>query len=536
MPTINSGFNDVLTILVGEKIRLEVSGYADITIDAVTTTLTNTVVEYGKYTAVKTLAISNVKGSVIWNRVSDIKNNDLTAVQQSLGSTPAAVGSGKIYDQAGNEIRVSGVITGLSSCSVLGDSKMYFGIPNNGIASNGQLTRPGGVGFTGGIYSNAPISWYNQRANALGVGVDVLKSYATGSYTLEQILAEQVPLVVADGTAGAWLHGGVNNFNSILANNDPVPTILATMRTILTALSAAKQWVIVDTVPPVIQTGTTSAKGRAQQFRTYNAGLKALVKEFSNVIVNDVYDAIRDTTSLDNNALARALRADDGIHYLTEGAALTGQKSYENIAPKLKLTKYKTPGANLLPAVAGTTGGTATAGSGTITNSPAAIPTNWNVQVASGSAAVTVSALAPDMTRLEITNAGGTASTIYLQVSATIQASLLAALSAGDTIQAGFTYQCKNNVLLNRIAAQITLNGDVPANRLYWFGNAYDSNLSSEPTITYPQWAEAGVISTPPLDLTGTRSKVEFLIVIQVGATTGATTIDISDAFFNKLT
>lgn len=471
--------------------------------------------------------------SKLWSVISQI----LTALQSKNSNIRALAGVGnrKLYDENGEEIALGGVIEGLSSCSVLGDSKMYFGIPNNGIASNGQLTRPGGVGFTGGIYSNSHVGWYNQRANALGVGVDVLKSYATGSYTLEQILAEQVPLVVADGTAGAWLHAAVNNFNFLLANNVPVSAILGTMRLILNALSAAKQWVIVDTVPPVSQTGTTSAKGRAQQFRTYNAGLKALVKEYKNVIINDIYDSILDPASLDHNALPRALRDDDAIHFKTEGAALVGQKSYENISPRLKLTKYKTPGVNLLPPVTGTTGGTATPGSGTITNSPAAIPTNWNVQVASGSATVAVSALAPDMTRLDISNAGGSASTIYMQVNATVQAALLAALAAGETIQAGFTYQCKNNVLLNRIAAQVTLNSDVPANRLYWFGNAYDSNLVSEPTITYPQWSEAGVISTPPLELTGTRSKVEFLIVIQVGANTGTTTIDISDAFFNKL-
>jgi len=408
-----------------------------------------------------------------------------------------------------------GLISALSSTSVLGDSLMAYGLPQSG-----------GV-LTSGTYSNSEIAWYNDLALTYGLtGFDIVNCYAIGGRTLEEILAVQVPLAAADSNECAWIRGGINNLNSTLANNDPVQTIISVMEQIIVAL-ASKKIIVVCSINPIYQSGSTGAKVRAYSIPLINAGLRAMCKKYSNVIWNDTYSDMVDSTSAALDAKANLLRSDDGIHFTSSGAQVSGYAGFRNIASRVNITRYKTKGANLVQDVWGTTGGTNTPGTGTITN-PGNIPAGWNVQVASGNAAVTVTPLAPNMIRLAITNAGASASVIYLKTTNTT--GLAALVQQGDIIQSGFEFQCSGNAGLNRLAATNRINGTA---QMY---GMFEPNTTEEPTITYPQNAGSGKRLTPPRLLDVPVTSLEFFVAIKVAALTGAATIDIGNPELYKLT
>lgn len=78
MPTITSGFNDTITVQVGERIRIDVIGSCDVTIDGVKSSLLTGPKEFGKYDTQKLINVNNIKGSVEWDRVLDLKNEGIT--------------------------------------------------------------------------------------------------------------------------------------------------------------------------------------------------------------------------------------------------------------------------------------------------------------------------------------------------------------------------------------------------------------------------------------------------------------------------
>ncbi|HWU35457.1 MAG TPA: SGNH/GDSL hydrolase family protein [Methylovorus sp.] len=407
----------------------------------------------------------------------------------------------------------SGMISALSSASVLGDSLMAYGLPQ----SNGVLTS--------GTYSNSEIAWYNDLAMAYGLtGFDIVNCYAIGGRTLEEILAVQVPLAAADTNECAIVRGGINNLNSTLSNNDAVQTIIAVMEQIILGL-ASKKIIVICSINPIYQSGSTGAKVRAYLIPLINAGLQSMCKKYSNVIWNDTYSVMVDPSSAALDALPNLLRSDDGIHFTSSGAQVSGYAMFNNIAKKVNLTRYKTKGVNLVQDVWGTTGGTSTPGSGSISG---VIPAGWNIQVASGSAAVVASQFAPNMCRLVITNAGGIASVIYLKTTNTT--GLAALVQQGDVIQSGFEFQCFGNVGLNRLAATNRINGTA---QMY---GMFEPNTTEEPTITYPQKSGSGKRLTPPRLLDVPITSLEFFVAIKVAASAGAATIDIGNPELYKLT
>ncbi|KAF0844335.1 lysophospholipase L1-like esterase [Methylovorus glucosotrophus] len=409
----------------------------------------------------------------------------------------------------------SSLIAAKSSTSALGDSLIAYGLPQSG-----------GV-LSSGTYSNSEIAWYNDLAMAYGLtGFDIVNCYAIGGRTLEEILAVQVPLAAADTNECAIVRGGINNLNSTLSNNDAVQTIISVMEQIILGL-ASKKIIVICSINPIYQSGSTGAKVRAYLIPLINAGLQSMCKKYSNVIWNDTYSAMVDPSSAALDALPNLLRSDDGIHFTSSGAQVSGYAMFNNIAKKVNLTRYKTKGANLVQDVWGTTGGTNTPGSGTITN-PGNIPAGWNVQVASGNAAVTVTPLAPNMIRLAITNAGASASVIYLKTTNTT--GLAALVAKGDIIQSGFEFQVSGNSGLNRLAATNRINGTA---QMY---GMFEPNTTEEPTITYPQKSGSGKRLTPPRLLDVDITSLEFFVAIKVAASTGASIIDIGNPELYKLT
>lgn len=467
-------------------------------------------------------AFSEINYATVNGFPVDVKEAGDYAVLETAGQSGQAIiidyqAKSATQSSTGGTGGAGGAISTLSSTSCLGDSIMWFGM----------LSTAGTGALTTGSFSNSHVVWCNDYAmsNSLN-GFDVQFNYAAGGKTLFEIRDEQVPLAVADSSQIAWIHGGVNDINTTSTTTNPVATMLATLKQILDSLSAVKKVVIVDSLHPLYQSGITSSKARAFLIPLINAGYRNLCSQYSNVIFNDTYSAMVDTTSANLDAKANYLRADDGIHLTSTGAQAAGYASFNNIIPKIKITKYKTVGANLLPVVTGTTGGTSTAGTGTVSG---VIPLNWNIQVASGNAAVVSSALAPDMWRLSITNPTASASTVYLQV-VNPNTNVRDVTSIGDKLQGGFTYQVSGNTLLNRLGLLIRRN-----TTFLWQGGYYDTVTLSEPTITYPQAAASGVRTCLPYDRVSS-STLEFIIAIQVGASTGATTVDISNVFFSKLT
>ncbi|MES9296755.1 hypothetical protein ABEQ71_12560, partial [Cutibacterium acnes] len=208
-----------------------------------------------------------------------------------------------------------------------------------------------------------------------------------GGTNLATCLSTMVPPAVSDTTDGAWVHIGVNSFNNGISGYDTLANNIAVAKQIVDALSAAKKYVIVDSIDPVSQSGITGAKGRATEFPQYNAAMKAYCDAKPNVIWLDTYSVMIDPASAQLNPLPGLIQNYDGIHRTSNGAKVSGYSVVNTLVSRLNLTRYKTPGSNLLSPM-GTTGGTNTPGSGTVSGS---IPTDWNVQNVAGSANVTVS-------------------------------------------------------------------------------------------------------------------------------------------------
>lgn len=397
-----------------------------------------------------------------------------------------------------------GILAARSSVTTLGDSLHFYG-----------------VNSTEGFNSTSPILWCNDILAQYGTQLDPVSMLAAASKDLQQVIDEQLPTALIDGTDIAWLHDGVNDLNSTIGNT-AVAAMMTLYRTIITALSLVKRIVIVDSINPLVSTGSSGAIPRASSIPQINWALCELCSQFPNVIFNNQYDALVNPASATLSPIANYILTTDGIHYQTLGAQAAGYITARNLIPRIRLTPYKTVGANVLLPFSGT-GGTVTAGAGTITGTP---PVGYNCQVASGSSAVTITSLAPDMIRFAITNGGVTASTVFIQ--ATNSAALLAASPNGATVQGGCGFQATGITNLTRINMGLQKNGTTN-----WGGGAASTN---EPTIIYPTTNFGGRRKCPPLPIITNLSSMAFIIAINLGALTGAITVDLYNPTFVPLT
>lgn len=453
-----------------------------------------------------------------------------TATSSTSGTKSIAVtNNGGLTNPSAISLVVSAdaVISSLNSTSVFGDSMMDHGNPLV------QGTAPA----SGGETSMSYIGVLNDTMRKTGAGFDVVALRAVGGTTAQQHLASQLPAVIADTSRIAWYHGGVNSYNdgisSPLNGGNPYTQTenINTVKSIITQLAAAKDVVIIDSITPVSQAGTTGAKTRATEFVAHNLAIKNHCATFPNVIYNDQYAAVVDPASGPLNPLADLIQAVDGIHWTTTGARAVGEDAITTVAPKVNLTKYKTKGANLLPAFTGT-GGTTSPGTGSITGA-AAIPANWEVQVASGTASVAVSSTVAGTVRLTITNASTTAAST-VQFVATNNAALLAAIASGDTIQGGYDFATiGTSSKLTRVAANIRINGNAG---IIWTAMARDTGKEAAGVFKYNQAAQSGRRWTHPWVVPSAPSQVEFIMSFNLDPTAGSVVIDISLPELFKLT
>jgi hypothetical protein len=406
------------------------------------------------------------------------------------------------------------IISALNSVSLGGDSLMGYG---NASASG----TPGGT-------SVSHVEWANDKfRQAGGAGFDTIGLWAIPGSTIEHYIANQQASILADPTDGAWLHTGINNFNDGIAGGRTLQQNIDALKGVIDTLRTAKKYVIIDALTPLDQGGISGAIPRWAEIPPFNAAIKAYCDTFPNVIFNDIFSVEVDPSSPVNNPLPNIIRADDGIHKTTYGAQVEGYASFANIAPRLNLTKYKTPGSNVLLPFDSSITGTKTAGSGTITGN---VPAGWNVQNISGSAAVAVSSPSAGKLRLSCTNAGAGSATVYLQ--ATNAAALLALGAMGNTLQGGFDFDVISLNKLTRIAGTLRLDGSTG---FLW--NIMARTTANEPDAVakFPTTPFSGRRMLKPFTLGASRTQVEFIIAVNIAATDGAAVVDFSLPFLNAL-
>lgn len=435
------------------------------------------------------IRVTAVGGNVPYAVDDEPSSVNLSTYRPDWGSSDGVLG---VFEQGG-------FILSDSSTILSGDSTMQYG--------NSTTT---------GASSISHVQWCNDYMRAAdGVGFDVIGMVAVGGATVDDLIALQLPAILASPAQVSWTRAVVNNFNSTLGHNDPLPVILAKVKTFLDAVSAAKKLVIFDFVNPVSQSGSTSAKPRAGEFRAWNNRLVQLGARYPNVIINNTYESMVDPASEALNPLPNMLRTDDGIHFVSNGAQNSGYASFRNISPRVRLSRYKVKGTNILPEILGT-GGTITGG-GFVAVSGSGVGVGWEVLGVSGASAthtLVISDVAPNKKRLTFTNTGASAATTYIRVSG-----LHTQLSTGMTVQGGFGFVAQNLTGLNRLTCTLRESGVAT-----W--DAMAQNTGFEPTTIYPQSQHTGFRVTPPKVLPA-LSNYEFIININVGALTGAAQIDI---------
>lgn len=396
--------------------------------------------------------------------------------------------------------------------TVLGDSTMAYAGAATG--SNAGLTSQG-----------LPL-WANDHLAETGNELDIVSWRAVGGVTLQQVIDTQLVPTLSDNTAIAWDKSGVNNFGPSAGLT--LAEFIADKSYIIGELSRNKDFVIIDAMTPLLQSGSTGAKARAFQLPAANAAMAEICARYNNVLFNDVYSDIVDPSSDNLDALAGTLRTDDGIHQVTYGARLQGHGTARRLmASKVRPVSSRVVGANLLPAWGAAGGGSSIPNGATVTGRP---PSGYTVIVTPGGAgmAVTFTDLGPDMIRMVITNANAGNQRVRVNVA---DGALLAAAVAGAVVRGGVGFQASG------IAGLLQLNSDIVTTgtgAIQWNAGVAGTN---EPTVNYGTKAFGGRRQTLPLTLAAAPASVTFNVVdVIIAASTGAVTIDMYAPNFNVLT
>lgn len=390
-----------------------------------------------------------------------------------------------------------------SSCTLLGDSLNNYGVyaPN---LETGELP-----GSAIGTFSNHPVTWANDMLAMYGMQIDVVSQRAVAATTLDGLTA-QIDGALTDDTEIAWVHSGINTLQS---TQDTPTTIKTKLETHIGRLAAGKKVVIWDAIDPV-----KAFVSRATQAVSVNAMAKAICQRYQNVFFNDTFSRLVDTTSDTLYAVAAYLQADN-MHKTTSGAVPTGYGLADLLLEKVVITPFMSVGPNVCPAFYGAgKAGTETPGSGTITNSPAAIPSGWNVAIVAGTGNVAVSDIGvADQTRFVITNSGGVDMSVYIQ---RVDSAALAALfSGGDIVRGSWFVNVRSAVGVKRAGSFLRANGNVTC----WGGG----ESGNETSPLYPTKSWSGRRSTLPLKLPASLTSLELAFLVKVAAA-GSVTIDLS--------
>ena len=425
--------------------------------------------------------------------------NGARVIQTAAGGYAVRLPGGRI-------IELDGGVQASSATTTLGDSKlaMYTNV----------------VGLGRHHYSGSHALWEADRLAAAGIYFDILYYRAVGGKTTAEVIAEQLPATLADPTDVAWLKVGANSLNTTLGNI-AVNSYLTQMEDLIGELANGKKFVRVESIDPVSQSGSTGLKGRAFLIPAANAGVLKICSQYSNVQYLDTFSALVDPASALWNPKANHVLAADGIHDATIGGQARGYACAEATLkwPNLKITRWKSPGANVLPALTGT-GGTTTVGAGAVTGTP---PAGWNCQVASGNAAVTITQPTDGGVQLAMTAAAD--SVVYLQVINT--SAVMTALRAQGAVQAQGTvvYQI---TAMDKVVRAPGMYVNFPASTGTPQNSAGVEDISNETTVQFPVQMFGGQRVSPIVDVPTTGNAAAFYVAFKLLAG-GSLTVKLSE-------
>lgn len=388
----------------------------------------------------------------------------------------------------------------------------FIPVDNSPIITGSRLTGLGDSIMNYQWYNNFPatlsiVAWASSQ---LEVGFNFETNRAIGGTTPADMVSGQVPATVTDSSETVWIHTGVNGLSSTAATANTVEAIIGQFRSALDSLSPAKQCVIVDAVLPFL----ASANPRTIEIPRLNTMLAALCREYPNVVFNDIYPALLDTTSLVGDAVTSNF-FDNVIHPNTKGAQLCGKLSAKNLARVKVVPSYTSTLVAAVPDMTGT-GGTAVPGSGTITGS---IPSGIAVQVATGTADVVTTIRTSTSTavgnRLNIVATNPAASASQVNVHLAVNTGNNASFPSGTRVQGTIYGQIKSSNLLNTLSAYIVQNG---AN----YGSGLTNSASETPNVQFDPASLSFAIKTNVLLLGANTTTLDIFLNLGLKATIGA--------------
>lgn len=365
------------------------------------------------------------------------------------------------------------------------------------------------------------IGWASTQ---LPVPLEVVAYRAVAGQSWATVMSGQVAGAIADASDIVWINCGANVWLPV-STSSTVDKAIADMKTVLDALSPVKQLVICNSST----SGVMASHDRAGEVLWLNERMKALCATYPNVVFNDTYPAMVDTTSANGDVLASATY-DGLLHPNMKGAQRIGQRSVYNLADRVRIiSKYTRTALTGAPTFTGT-GGTKTAGSGSITGNA---PDNIRVWVSSGSAAVTLTSKtttgsAGNRLGVVIANAGGADSRVDIDLATTNLYN--SQLVAGDRIQGYIGLRIKSITALKALYATMTVTGGGGTTT---FGFSPHTSADPNPNAEYPYVCR---IAMPPQVLGAGFTAINIGFAIQVAATTGAADIDVWDFGIDKLT
>lgn len=389
------------------------------------------------------------------------------------------------------------------------------------------------VGLGGdSIFANG---WFNGQPNSMSIvnwaGTQLPNQFeqttnvGVGGQAIATVTSTQIATLAADSCELVWLHEGVNNLRSGNATATSIEQAALDLKAQLDILTPVKQGVIVDAVTPRVFGAGDGY--RSIEIPQLNEAMARVCKAYPNVIFNDVYASILDTSSTIGDPDTTTL-FDTQIHPNSKGAALIGIASARNLRNHLRMVDFYQSTARLTSPDMSGTGGTTTAGTGSVTGSA---PTGINVAVISGGSAVTLATKAYTSTKsainVAITNAGAAG---YVEIKLAVNTSLNSQLVAGDKVQLTCKYRVKSGNNILRFSASLQINGTINISTM--LSNAI---LETPNILALTSKGYSATVKTPVYTMPAGFTTFTPVISIQVGATTGAIDFDLIDFVIDKV-
>lgn len=431
----------------------------------------------------------------------------ITNVQQMTGR------ENLIYDAQGNLIGIQNPRGG-------GNDLLPSLLVGGKIVAKGRVSQIGhsfqSNGWVGSqLTSLNSLAW---AAALLGSPLDITANYGVSGATIAGVISGQLASILADTSTIAHVDIGINDVADNSATSADITSWATQVQTLAAALCGAKQAVIWCGIDPA----STTFAPRAADARNYNAVTANILAQYQNAVFVPMDTALKDpAASPFAQTLLASVTFDSLVHPNTAGAYRRGYAIAAAIRDRIRLTDgYSVTRSVSLPAF-GTSGGTATPGSGVITQTNP-IPNGYTVLLGGGSANLTVVVTTsnptsgPKRVRLSITATGAGAGNF----SNTSAAAFAGAINTGETMRATAQVALvSNSGALTELSTLLNRNSQlVSANSL--------TAAIETPTIGWPTEAHLGTWRTKPTVATGNSNSCTLTVTFRFGGA-GTAVIDI---------